>query len=75
MNTMEVKQLELWPGHTDWAAAMGARGFSTHTELQTSGRLRLHIKKGPPEQKSGDMTEHTVSTPEGNYQILTIPRT
>jgi len=68
---MAEKQLELFEGHTEWAAKMGKLGHSTHVELSPEGRLRLHVKFGQPDTKEGHKAEHTVSTPEGNYKIPT----
>lgn len=68
---MGLKQLELWPGHTEWATTMGKLGHSTHVEVSSQGRLRVRVKFGRPDAKEGHTPEHTVSTPEGNYKIPT----
>lgn len=67
---MANKQLELWPGHFDWAARMGSMGFSTEVQVLPLGRVGIKCTLTPPDKNKGVVVEHSVRTPEGNFKLL-----
>jgi hypothetical protein len=71
---MILTQLELWPGHKDWAAKLNAKGWDTDVSLLPDGSLTLRGLKGRPDTSGGYTANNTVRTPNGNYKLEVVDK-